>query len=320
MAYQTGTVNDFVALRTELFNFAQAQGYTLIGGKMLQKGDVYAEFEASTTAWLRMRGGTGEDGSGNPTGAPHNRYAYLMNPAFGINFTWPITYFFHYTASPDELFCFIEYNNGYSQHLLIGEINKAANFTGGGYYSASVGSFSNLNPFQNTPGDLRIRLNRYCASSGSCYELIPFQGGFSTTGGTQFAGSYLHAETGGRTWWETSLGSSGTIFTLMPGSLYELRLRSLNPWNQGMNLVPWYLFGQASSGNLIVLGEIAHLRFCRLRNYNLGDVITIGADQWKLYPVLLKNAAVPDPPDGGSGMSSNYHSGDYGLAVRYDGP
>ena len=92
MAYQTGTVNDFVALRTELFNFAQAQGYTLIGGKMLQKGDVYAEFEASTTAWLRMRGGTGEDGSGNPTGAPHNRYAYLMDPAFGINFTWPITY------------------------------------------------------------------------------------------------------------------------------------------------------------------------------------------------------------------------------------
>ena len=107
------------------------------------------------------------------------------------------------------------------------------------------------------------------------------------------------------------------INTLFQDSLFELRARSLNPWNQGMNLVPWYLFGQATSGNLIVLGEIAHLRFCRMRNYNLGDVITIGADQWKLYPVLLKNAAVPTPP---SDMSSNYHSGDYGLAVRYDGP
>jgi len=320
MAYQTGTVNDFAELRTALFNFAQLQGYTLIGGKMLQKGDVYALIEASTTATLSLRGGTGQDGSGNPTGMPHSRNAYLANPALGVSITWPITYFFHYTASPDELFCFIEYNNGYSQHLLIGEINKAANFVGGGYYSASIGAYGS-GPLPSSPPDLKIQLS--ANSNGSflyAYEIMPFQGGsrsWDDAGSAQFSGSYLHAETGGRSWWEYTSASNDDFSLRTTAQLFELRARSLNPWNQGMNLVPWYLFGQATSGNLIVLGEIAHMRFCRMRNYNLGDVITIGADKWKLYPVLLKNAAAPDPP---ADMDSNYHSGDYGIAVRYDGP
>lgn len=309
MAYQTGTVNDFVELRTELFNFAQLRGYTLIGGQMLQKGDVYAQIEASTTAYIRMRGGTGQDGSGNPTGAPHARWAYMRNPQFNITFTWPITYHFHHRASPDAVFVALEYNNGWSQHLLFGDMAKAAAFVGGGYYSASVGSYDS-GPFPQNPGSLQLLLQSYGGSADGAYEILPFQGG-SSGGGGQFAGSYLHAETGGRTWYERTTGVSDTLHQ---NSLYELRARSLNPWNNGMNLVPWYLFGVNINGNLIVLGELPQMRFCRMRHYNIGDVITIGADKWKLYPVLLKNASQPDPPAG------TYHTGDWGIAVAYDGP
>lgn len=302
MAYQTGTASDFVALRTELFNFCQLQGYTLIGGQMLQKGDVYAQIEASTTAHLRMRGGTGQDGSGNPTGAPHALWTSMRGTLpDGTVVVWPITYHFHYRASPDAVFVAIEHNNGFSQHLLFGDMAKAANFVGGGYYSASWGDGSFLSNGQ-------IRLQQSCLNM----EVLPFQGLFAQISGARFAGSYLHAETGGRTWFERSVNIANTLYT--GESLYELRLRSLNPWNNGMNLVPWYLFGTNVSDNLIVLGELPQIRFCRMRHYNIGDVITIGADKWKLYPVLLKNASIPDP---GAGQ---FHSGDYGIAVAYDGP
>ncbi|MGE0320522.1 MAG: hypothetical protein AB7I44_21400 [Hyphomicrobiaceae bacterium] len=304
MAYQTGTASDFAELRTELFNFCQLQGYTLIGGQMLQKGDVYAQIEASTTAHLRMRGGTGQDGSGNPTGAPHALWTRMLGTLpNGLVVTWPITYHFHYRAGPDAVFVAIEHNNGFSQHLLFGEMSKAANFVGGGYYSASWGDGSFF-----SAGVTRIQITK----GGVNVEVLPFQGLGSDISGARFAGSYVHAETGGRTWWEQSSGIANTLYA--GESLYELRARSLNPWNNGMNLVPWYLFGLATSANLIVLGELPQIRFCRMRHYNIADVITIGADKWKLYPVLLKNAAQPDP---GAGQ---FHSGDYGIAVAYDGP
>jgi len=309
MAYQTGTASDFAELRTELFNFCQLQGYTLIGGQMLQKGDVYAQIEASTTAHLRMRGGTGQDGSGNPTGAPHALWTSMRGTLpDGLVVTWPITYHFHYRAGPDAVFVAIEHNNGWSQHLLFGEMSKAANFVGGGYYSASWGDGSYYDASGSSSAGTHIRIDQSCKTM----EVIPFQGLFSVLGGARFAGSYVHAETGGRTWWERSVNIANTLYA--GESLFELRARSLNPWNNGMNLVPWYLFGQATSANLIVLGELPQIRFCRMRHYNISDVITIGADKWKLYPMLLKNATQPDP-----GISA-FHSGDYGIAVAYDGP
>lgn len=307
MAYQTGTASDFAALRTELFNFCTLQGYSLIGGQMLQKGDVYAQIEADTTNHLSMRGGTGEDGSGNPTGAPHSLWTGMRGTLpDGLVVVWPITYHFHYRASPDAVFVAIEHNNGWSQHLLFGEMSKAANFVGGGYYSASWGDGS----YYTVGSSLGTQIRLYGPSF--TVEVIPFQGLDAQISGSRFAGSYVHAETGGRTWWERSKDIANTLYT--GESLYELRARSLNPWNNGMNLVPWYLFGQAVSGNLVVLGELPQIRFVRMRHYNIGDVITIGADKWKLYPVLLKNAADPDPD------SADFHSGDYGIAVAYDGP
>lgn len=306
MAYQTGTASDFVALRTELFNFCQLQGYTLIGGQMLQKGDVYAQIEASTTVYLRMRGGTGQDGSGNPTGAPHNLWTHMVGTMVqGTVVTWPVTYHFHRRANPDAVFVAIEHNNGFSQHMLFGEFSKAANFVGGGYYSASFGTGLLWDGSGNNGAGSQIRLEE----EGFRFEILPFQGA-EGLGSTAFSGSYLHAETGGRTWFEYSDG--GGLATGQ--SLYYPRVESLNPWNNGMNLVPWYLFGTNTSGNLIVLGEIPQIRFCRMRHYNIGDVVTIGADKWKLYPVLLKNAASPDT------LPSRFDSGDYGIAVAYDGP
>ena len=309
MAYQTGTASDFVALRTELFNFCQLQGYTLIGGQMLQKGDVYAQIEADTTVHLRMRGGTGQDGSGNPTGAPHALWTSMRGTLpDGTVVVWPITYHFHYRASPDAVFVAIEHNNGWSQHLLFGDMSKAANFVGGGYYSASWGDGTYYSTNSSSGVGTQIRLE----SRSVTVEVLPFQGMSGQATGARFAGSYLHAETGGRIWFERSSGIANTLYAAE--SLFELRARSLNPWNNGMNLVPWYLFGQNVSGNLIVLGELPQIRFVRMRHYNIGDVITIGADKWKLYPVLLKNAADVDPDPG------DFHSGDYGIAVAYDGP
>jgi hypothetical protein len=65
------------------------------------------------------------------------------------------------------------------------------------------------------------------------------------------------------------------------------------------------MYGERTSNLGSPLGYPPHLRWVRLDYLSPGDVLTIGSDQWKVFPVIRK--------DGGTGQ---VNSGKYGYAYK----
>lgn len=59
-------------------------------------------------------------------------------------------------------------------------------------------------------------------------------------------------------------------------------------------------------------------RLCRLDNLTPGSIVTYGADQWKVYPWLRKDATTRNGVNNNFGTPPN-HTGTYGYAIRYTG-
>ena len=59
-------------------------------------------------------------------------------------------------------------------------------------------------------------------------------------------------------------------------------------------------------------------RLCRLDNLTPGSIVTYGADQWKVYPWLRKDATTRNGKDN-SRLTPPNHTGTYGYAIRYTG-
>lgn len=311
MPYQTGTVNDFVELKTAIESFLVTQGFTQ-EGNILKKAGIYALLTATTTSIIKLEGGKSSTGGGalvdkhdgpvnawiNNAGAMHGNYRTVV-------ISWPVTYTFQYWPDPDEFWVFISYNNGFYQHMGFGNIVKAAPFTGGAFYSSQAEASS-----PGAGGSMNI------SAAGAYLEAIPFQGRYNAGSGypNEFSGSVLHAEIDGLSWFGSfPIHNPSPGFMIEGRWMYEERDRSENIWNNNATPVPIRLYGRVTNGNLQYLGYINNLRFSRIKNINPGQVISDGTDNWKFYPPFAKNAATPNP-------GSALHSGTYGLAVRYDGP
>jgi len=60
--------------------------------------------------------------------------------------------------------------------------------------------------------------------------------------------------------------------------------------------------------------DLQNARTLRVDNYDPGQIITLGDDQWRIYPFYRKNADQRD----GTTSSGGDHSGTMGWAIRYD--
>ena len=88
--------------------------------------------------------------------------------------------------------------------------------------------------------------------------------------------------------------------------------RTPNTWNGEATLLPVQAYLARPSSKVSLIAELGHMRYVRIDNYNAGDIITLGADRWKVFPWWQRNAASRDGAD--------FSSGTLGFAVRYDGP
>lgn len=120
----------------------------------------------------------------------------------------------------------------------------------------------------------------------------------------------LHVEIDGIIYSATASTAAASVATLTQNTLRKY-FRGLNNWNQQALLVVPELQFNAASSFYMYLGYIEHLRLIRVDNYNVGDTITLGSDQWKVYPLAQKNASIRNPAGGAS------LTGTLGFAVRY---
>lgn len=313
MPYATGSATSISDLRTNIIGVLSANGWT-VDGEMVYKGTCYVRIYVSGSA-LRITGALGGSGTTPTTPSPGS-------PAIGnipsAALTWPATWHVHIGTAPDEVYIFLNYNAVYYQYMAFGQ-SPCAGLPGTGNWCGA-----SWDP-DRSYGNLVIGADLGGGWTGSA----PGGSGilFCNYGGwTQgyCVGSYIHHGL-------DSLGWSGYTplsFFMDPGSSYPrsecaadawsclapLQSYQPNAWNSETVLLPIRPMWHRTERKLSFVGELGHARYCRISNYEPGDIIEIGPDKWKVYPWLRKNA---DVPNGGSNVN---HSGTFAVAVRYDGP
>ena len=85
-----------------------------------------------------------------------------------------------------------------------------------------------------------------------------------------------------------------------------------NAWNGEAVLLPIAAYIRRPEAKVSILLQLKNARYVRVDNYDAGDIITLGGEQWMVFPGFRKNA------DARNGGSSSNHTGTFGWAVRYD--
>ena len=308
MAYQTGSSATFAALKTTIETFLTANGWTLTGD-VLSKGVQFLRLVASTYE-LRLDAGTGESGSAL-TGVCASAVK-LMDFTL-VPITWPMVYEIHLLTGPDEVYLTVNYNSSKYQHLHFG-VSNIPEVGGTGMWFA--GSFNSA--VARTSAGCKMFLQTGSGSGGSV-GAQPYDGfgvGYffaGTLGGNQ--SSFIHCGLEGAGWKTIYGGATGNL--LGPDYTAALMFALPSDSSESDVLLPIHALLARSDRGQTIVASLAHARFCRLDNRLAGEVLTLGADRWKFYPMHMRNDVQRDGVTWGTGSQ---HSGTFGVAIRYTGP
>jgi len=332
MPYQTGTASSFANLKSTIETFLTGTpGYTLTGSVLTKTGtQIHAEF-ASATDNLFLDIGKSSTGSTlenkHPDLSGVTQRVFMCTTYMGTAISWNVNYYLQYFSSPVEFFhCVIEYEDGHTQNIGFGEIEKATAMDGGVYADGS-GSPSYIS-ITNNLGSLGLTWTEHTVGGErNFFSPLPFGRGRSVARVNNTASTYIWAEVQGFDWF----GGFVADYSALTGTKYvrgaanadsrpfdassfsDLEAaRSLYQFNANNALVPIRLMCIGGNGNTFRLGGLDALRWTNIKHLDFGEIKDDGTDEWKCYPAFYKNS------DSLNGTSS--HSGQIGYAIKYDGP
>jgi len=322
MAYASGSANDMGAVRAAIFTLCKANGWNLnVDGGILSKNGVYISLQANTTTspqTLTIRGGTGVDGNTNTMTGQAVGFALLGRIAYpSSDPVFPLTYEVHVLANPDEVYAVINYNVDSYQYLSFGKSNVQGlpgTATGGWFSGSSSGVVWNGNYVQlNIPGGG----STYYQSPAMFWAENAVGGGVGTEPATGIPGnSFIHTDLEGRGW--TGGYYSGNLASSSAGVRSLLRVLP-SAWNGESVLLPYPIYQHyLEITKTALVADLAHVRHLRIDNHAPGDIITLGADKWKVYPWMKKVITARDGAT--TDNIGTQGTGTLGYAVRYTGP
>lgn len=293
MAYYSGVSVDMPAVRTALLNACVAEGWTWdAGNEVLHQGSVYFHLPI-VSGFLRLQGRTGLT-----TGAAPDlvKIGPFTSGASGFPaFTWPVNYEIFVFA--DEVYLVINYSVDVYQWLAFGKSTIPMPGTGAWFSGTSEGTTTN-----HSSG---VAMN--ASSGGGTGFLCP---GILWSTGTSNNNYYIHSDLDAGGWAHATSGTSKVgIAALVP--LVGLLP---NSWNSEALLLPVRAYKSRASSKVSLVADLVNARITRNDNLQPGEVITLGPDQWKVFPCFRKDAA-----DRNVG-SNRGASGTFAWAIRYEGP
>lgn len=313
MAFQTGTASSFINLLDALRLFATANGWTqnqwsAVGADQwlsLQKGSIYANFLASATQ-VQIKGALGYSGAAawNAQPSTHSPTPRIRDGWYGA-VTWPVTYWFQQHTTPDDIVVVVRYQPTRFFYFTVGTMTKYGTWPGGEYYAASsehptVGNDSAPIADQSP--------NAACNFAGLFWSKV---GAF----GYSAVPDILHCEVDSATWGGATRNQGGEsptsgiqILASASRHTYPLQNRLLSAFNGLTTLQPIWVHALRPDGLWSPIGRVEHVRYANVANHSPADIISIGGQQWMLFPWTEK---------GGPGDSAGQH---YGMAIKYDGP
>ena len=294
MSYFSGSAADMNAVRQALIDNAQLAGWAWDSGTLeliLNGAVLYVPVVTSNKLLVTGRTASGAGSAPNAVGIDG---AGLK----GVAVTWPVVWRLH--AIGNELCLVINYGDRY-QWLACGIGGVSGNPGTGMWVAASCSDVTPtygvaLTPTSgDTPAPSTCPLP-FCSTDFSRYS---------------FRNWWAHSDLDGQGW-----DAAQTSNTVVVGIRALMPLLGLLPsaWSSDAVLLPARAYKIRQSAMLSLTAESDLLRITRNDNYSAGQIITVGADRWAVYPAYRKNAAARD------GGSSVEHSGSFALAVRYDGP
>ncbi|MCL7422515.1 MAG: hypothetical protein M8364_16615 [Methylobacter sp.] len=312
MAYQTGTVASPAALKSVIESFCTSNGWSL-ASDWLSKGSSHVKLTIETIERLSITGSNSADGL---TGlCPYEKNIYILEA------DWPVSYYLFSHDTPETVACVLTYGSGFVQVLFFGSIVKIHTdaYVGGNFFFASRGGNDSRYLYAGGLADF-IDTNLRTGGAGGApatYEnSILFALPYTTFTPTR-PGLYREIDSVG--WGDPAATyDQVTVVTVTDYAVSQL-FRSPNIWNNQALLVPIHLTQLALSGLSMYLGYIDHIRYIRVDNYELGDIVTLGTDKWKVFPCVKKDSVNRNGGVYGVGWNNN-QSGTVGYAIRYDGP
>lgn len=311
MAYQTGTVADLQALITVIETFCTSNGWTKVTGTSedtLTRGTMYAQLRYATNTQNHIQLWTGDslDGSNdlvNPRDA-----ATLWTTWANISLPNPFTYHLFMSANQNNFFCIINYNTSYIRHMGWGTLDKYGTYTGGEYYTAANGGSVNAGTSDFLEFDFRSDVE---SGWGICPFIV----------NRLIRTCYIRCDVNGvDTWlqnyknWNGGGDTENRLVTAHSVTAYLSR-GALNQWTSDVTLVPYIVAALRDANDLSIIGQVPQLRSTRCDNFNIADIITLGSDQWMIFPWYFKSFT---DPNGNNKVVNVPHSGLHAFAIRYE--
>lgn len=318
MIYSTGTANNFTELLTALTSGITSNGWSNPATDIYSKSTVFVKL-TTTSSRIELLCGTGQS-AGTLTGTPPLTGSgstidgtVSLGTVGATTMQFPCTWYLHIGTSPDEVYFWVNDSTTRWSWLAFGKTTLAGIAGSGNWYSA------NLRGKNNSVTNYNFS-NGQCG--GSCAAIF-FAEGSAGVGASATTGptTRIQANLDGNTWTCQGVNQIGTnpgasvwtttaaqAYTIIP--IFELLSAQPNVWNGEVSLIKPKSYVYRGSGKYSPVCELEHIRFLRNDNYNDGDIITIGVEEWKVYPMLMKNTGARN------GGTSITHSGTFAVAIR----
>lgn len=317
--YTTGSAASLADLRTAVENFLVTFcGWAAVAGtgnnRLLSKGDLYVRIGYDANRFY-VYGGTGISGTALVNESP--RGANLGNTT-AQPWAFPVNYEIYWNDTPEEIYIVVNYNGDKYQHLHWGESDIPDIGGTGLWFEGSYSTNSNMasgnaprmymGVSRNGSGQGNFGANPYDSSVVGGYFTVGESAAWTRPGG-------IHCALEGAAAWR--MGNSTTVGDLR-GQYQSAPLIMAMPsmFNESEVLLPIYIVMRRVDSVDTIVGVLRHARLMRVDNVAVGDIITYGADQWKCYPLYSKNVA---ERNGVPWATGGFHSGTFGVALRYPG-
>ncbi len=316
MPFETNTVASPAALKTAIESFAVTNGWTL-ASDVLSKGQSNVRLTALDAEMLEIEGAN--NASFSVGVCPQTARTRIPTAQ------WPATYRLFSHASPDFIACVLQYSVDRVEQLWFGDIVKYAGgvWTGGNWFGATRGEAIANTGFVGIANPTQAG-NDLGGGIANSNPGAPFWGtrNRESAGGTfvKTRAAFLHAEIDGFIWPGANNSGSPDDFIWPDFAIVASPVHSRQPnaWNSESVLLPMWLQFRRADNFYTPLGHLAHMRAIRVDNHTLGQIITIGSDDWMIFPWYRKDTVARN---GGAGVGgARDHTGTFGVAIAYDGP
>ncbi|EMO3657010.1 TPA: hypothetical protein ACUL4Z_000839 [Pseudomonas aeruginosa] len=295
MAYYSGGAVDMTAVRAALIAACTAEGWTWdSGNEVLYKAGVYFHMPV-VSGFLRLQGRTALTTGAAPELVKIGPFTTSQS-GFPV-FTWPVAY--EVFVFDQEVYLVINYSVDTYQWLAFGK-SSVAGLPGTGAWFAGT-----------SHGTSTSHTNGVAISASAGGGLGYFCPGILWASNSLGENYFVHSDLDGGGW--SAVISVGSL--VGAGALAPLVALLPNSWNSEAVLLPVRAYKYRSSSKTSLTADLVHCRITRNDNLEPGELISLGADRWKVFPCFRKNAA-----DRNSSNTPRIASGTFAMAIRYEGP